>query len=287
LTILRKRENPLTYKNNKSNYKELKDVLPMKIAITGKGGVGKTTFAGVLSKVLAEDGYGVLAVDADPDANLPMALGIPEEKLSSITPLSEIKDIIAKRTEAVPGVFGQMFKLNPKVDDIPEKYCIEHDGIKLLVMGTVKAGGSGCICPEHAFLRALMQHLLLTPQEALIMDMEAGIEHLGRATADCVDAFIVVAEPGQRSIQTLKTIKKLALDIGIQKIFVVGNKIRTNEEKSFIINACENISILGFLPYDAALIEADRQGKTPFNKGECYTDEVRAIKDKILNLINN
>lgn len=287
MTILRKRENPLTYKNNKSNYKELKDVLPMKIAITGKGGVGKTTFAGVLSKVLAEEGYGVLAVDADPDANLPMALGIPEEKLSSITPLSEIKDIIAKRTEAVPGVFGQMFKLNPKVDDIPEKYCIEHDGIKLLVMGTVKSGGSGCICPEHAFLRALMQHLLLTPQEALIMDMEAGIEHLGRATADCVDAFIVVAEPGQRSIQTLKTIKKLALDIGIQKIFVVGNKIRTNEEKSFIINACENISILGFLPYDAALIEADRQGKTPFNKGECYTDEVRAIKDKILNLINN
>jgi len=284
---LRKRENLLTYKNNKSNYKELKDVLPMKIAITGKGGVGKTTFAGVLSKVLAEEGYRVLAVDADPDANLPMALGIPEEKLSSITPLSEIKDIIAKRTEAVPGVFGQMFKLNPKVDDIPEKYCIEHDGIKLLVMGTVKAGGSGCICPEHAFLRALMQHLLLTPQEALIMDMEAGIEHLGRATADCVDAFIVVAEPGQRSIQTLKTIKKLALDIGIQKIFVVGNKIRTNEEKSFIINACENISILGFLPYDAALIEADRQGKTPFNKGECYTDEVRAIKDKILNLINN
>ncbi len=287
MTILRKRENPLTYKNNKSNYKEIKDVLPMKIAITGKGGVGKTTFAGVLSKVLAEEGYRVLAVDADPDANLPMALGIPEEKLSSITPLSEIKDIIAKRTEAVPGVFGQMFKLNPKVDDIPEKYCIEHDGIKLLVMGTVKAGGSGCICPEHAFLRALMQHLLLTPQEALIMDMEAGIEHLGRATADCVDAFIVVAEPGQRSIQTLKTIKKLALDIGIQKIFVVGNKIRTNEEKSFIINACENISILGFLPYDAALIEADRQGKTPFNKGECYTDEVRAIKDKILNLINN
>ncbi|WP_213975522.1 AAA family ATPase [Tepidanaerobacter acetatoxydans] len=259
----------------------------MKIAITGKGGVGKTTFAGVLSKVLAEEGYGVLAVDADPDANLPMALGIPEEKLSSITPLSEIKDIIAKRTEAVPGVFGQMFKLNPKVDDIPEKYCIEHDGIKLLVMGTVKAGGSGCICPEHAFLRALMQHLLLTPQEALIMDMEAGIEHLGRATADCVDAFIVIAEPGQRSIQTLKTIKKLALDIGIQKIFVVGNKIRTNEEKSFIINACENISILGFLPYDAALIEADMQGKTPFNKSKCYTDEVRAIKDKILNLINN
>lgn len=287
MTILRKRENLLTYKNNKSNYKEIKDVLPMKIAITGKGGVGKTTFAGVLSKVLAEEGYGVLAVDADPDANLPMALGIPEEKLSSITPLSEIKDIIAKRTEAVPGVFGQMFKLNPKVDDIPEKYCIEHDGIKLLVMGTVKAGGSGCICPEHAFLRALMQHLLLTPQEALIMDMEAGIEHLGRATADCVDAFIVIAEPGQRSIQTLKTIKKLALDIGIQKIFVVGNKIRTNEEKSFIINACENISILGFLPYDAALIEADMQGKTPFNKSKCYTDEVRAIKDKILNLINN
>lgn len=259
----------------------------MKIAITGKGGVGKTTFAGVLSKALAEERYKVLAVDADPDANLPMALGFPEEKRSKITPLSEIKDMIAQRTEARPGISSQMFKLNPKVDDIPEKYCIEHEGVKLLVMGTVKMGGSGCICPEHAFLRALMQHLLLGPQEALVIDMEAGIEHLGRATADCVDAFIVVVEPGQRSIQTLKTIKKLAEDIGVKKIFAVGNKIRTEEEKEFINTACEGIPVLGFLSFDSDLMEADRLGQTPFNTCIHYTHEVESIKDNIFNLINN
>ncbi|NLZ53815.1 MAG: AAA family ATPase [Thermoanaerobacteraceae bacterium] len=259
----------------------------MKIAITGKGGVGKTTFAGVLSKVLAEEGYKVLAVDADPDANLSMALGFPEEKISNITPLSEIKDIIAQRTEARPGIIGQMFKLNPKVDDIPEKYCIEHDGVKLLVMGTVKAGGSGCICPEHAFLRALMQHLLLGSQEALILDMEAGIEHLGRATADCVDAFIVVVEPGQRSIQTLKIIKKLAGDIGVKKIFAVGNKIRSQEEREFIIKACDDIPVLGFLSYDPDLIEADRLGQTPYKTCIHYTHEVKSIKGNIITFINH
>jgi len=259
----------------------------MKIAITGKGGVGKTTFAGVLSKVLAEDGYKVLAVDADPDANLSMALGFPEEKISSITPLSEIKDLIAQRTEARPGLTGQMFKLNPKVDDIPEKYCIEHEGVKLLVMGTVKAGGTGCICPEHAFLRALMQHLLLGSQEALIMDMEAGIEHLGRATADCVDAFIVVVEPGQRSIQTLKTIRKLAGDLGIKKVFAVGNKIRNQEERDFIQKACENVPVLGFLNYDSDLVEADRMGQDPFKTCIHYTSQVKSIKDSLVKLIND
>jgi len=259
----------------------------MKIAITGKGGVGKTTFAGVLSKVLAEGGYKVLAVDADPDANLSLALGFPEEKTSSITPLSEIKDIIAQRTKARPGITGQMFKLNPKVDDIPEKYCIEHEGVKLLVMGTVKSGGSGCICPEHAFLRALMQHLLLGSQEVLILDMEAGIEHFGRATADCVDAFIVVVEPGQRSIQTLKTINKLAGDIGVKKIFAVGNKIRNQEEKDFLIKACDDIPVLGFLTYDPDLIEADRLGQTPFNTCIHYTHQVESIKDSILMMIDN
>jgi len=258
----------------------------MKIAITGKGGVGKTTFAGTLSRIFAREGYRILAVDADPDANLASALGLPEHLLENITPLSKMKDIIAQRTEAVPGTFNKMFKLNPKVDDIPEKFCVEHEGVKLLTMGTVKMGGSGCICPEHAFLRALMQHLLLGMDEALIIDMEAGIEHLGRATADSVDAFIVVVEPGKRSIQTLKTIKKLALDIGVKTIAAVGNKIRSQDEQEFIIKECDEIPILGFLSYDPCLMKVDRMGKSPFDGCAEYTSEVSKTMIKIEELIN-
>lgn len=259
----------------------------MKIAITGKGGVGKTTFAGTLSRLYAKEGYKVLAVDADPDANLASALGLSEDQQANITPLSKMKDIIAQRTEAVAGTFNKMFKLNPKVDDIPEKFCIEHEGVRLLTMGTVKMGGSGCICPEHAFLRALMQHLLIGTREALIIDMEAGIEHLGRATADCVDAFIVVVEPGQRSIQTLKTIKKLAEDIGVKNIAAVGNKIMREDEKHFIIKACEkdDIPVLGFLSHNSHLMEVDRMGRSPFDLCRDYTLEVTKIKAEIDNLI--
>jgi len=253
----------------------------MKIAITGKGGVGKTTFAGVLSRIYAQESYKVLAVDADPDANLASSLGFPEEKLKSITPLSEMKELIAQRTDAVPGMFGQMFKMNPKVDDVPERYCVEHEGIKLLIMGTVKEGGAGCICPEHAFLRALMQHLLLRKNEVLIIDMEAGIEHLGRATADAVDAFVVVVEPGKRSIQTLFTIEKLAKDIGVKNILAVGNKIRNDEEREFIAKACKHIPVMGYLSFDTELVEADRMGISPYGKCENYTKEVRQIKERI------
>ncbi|WP_422446150.1 AAA family ATPase [Thermoanaerobacterium sp. DL9XJH110] len=257
----------------------------MKIAVSGKGGVGKTTFAGILSKLYAAGGYKVLAVDADPDSNLASALGFPPDALNKITPLSEMKDLIAQRTEAVPGVFGQMFKLNPKVDDIPERYCVEHDGVKLLVMGTVKKGGTGCICPEHAFLRALMQHLLLDLREILIIDMEAGIEHLGRATADAVEAFIVVVEPGLRSVQTLHSISRLAGDIGVKKIFAVGNKIRSDEERNFITNSCGRIPVLGFMSYDSGVAEADRLGISPYEKCEKTVEEVRLIKVRLEELL--
>lgn len=258
----------------------------MKLAITGKGGVGKTTFAGSLAKAYAADGYKVLAIDADPDANLAQALGFPDEKLEKITPLAEMKDLIANRTEAVPGIFGQMFKLNPKVDDIPQKYCIEHNGIKLLTMGTVKSGGSGCICPEHAFLRALMQHILVDSKEVLIIDMEAGIEHLGRATADSVDAFIGVVEPGKRSVQTLKTIKKLARDIGVKNVFAVGNKVIKPQDKEFIINSCSDLPVMGFLSFNIELPDVDQKGLSPYEECQSLAEEVEFIKGKIEELLN-
>ena len=202
----------------------------MKIAITGKGGVGKTTFSSMLSRMFADDGYRVVAVDADPDANLGLALGFPKEVYDSIVPISEMRKLISERTAAETGTFNKMFKLNPKVDDIPENYCKEYNGVRLLTLGTVDFGGSGCVCPEHVLLKRLCSHLILQNKDVVVMDMEAGIEHLGRGTAQGVDAFIVVVEPGERSLQTYRKVKSLGKDIGIKQVFVVGNKMRNKED---------------------------------------------------------
>ena len=186
----------------------------IKLAVTGKGGVGKTTVSSLLCKAFIDSGYSVLAVDADPDANLATAIGFKEE--IDIPPLTEMKELIEERTGAKPGSVGSFFKLNPKVDDLPEKLWKEKNGIKLLRMGTVKKGGGGCICPESAMLKTMVQNLLLFRKEAVIMDMEAGIEHLGRATAQAVNPLIVVVEPGKRSMETARQIKSLAEDIKLK-----------------------------------------------------------------------
>ena len=144
-------------------------------------------------------------MDADPDANLAMALGVPDPE--NLVPLSQMKEMIAERTESQPGSMGGFFKFNPKVDDIPEKYARQIDGIKLIIMGGVKKGGSGCVCPESVLLRTLVTHMVLLRDEVVVMDMEAGIEHLGRATAQGVDRLIIVVEPGRRSIETACTSK--------------------------------------------------------------------------------
>jgi len=182
----------------------------MKLAITGKGGVGKTTTASLLARIYAAEGKQVIAIDANPDANLATALGISAEEAQRITPIVEMKDLIEERTGANKGSMGGFFKVNPKVDDIPEKFSIRKDGICLLIMGTVKKGGSGCLCPEGALLKSLLSHLVLGRSEVVIIDMDAGVENLGRGTAKGVDAFIIVAEPGQRSFQTARAIRKLA-----------------------------------------------------------------------------
>jgi CO dehydrogenase maturation factor len=236
----------------------------MKIAISGKGGVGKTTLAALLIKYFRDQGNKVLAVDADPDANLALALGVPDPE--TITPISDMKDLVAERTESQPGKMGGFFKMNPKVDDIPEKFSRQLDGgnIKLIVMGGVKKGGSGCICPESVLLRTLITHLVLLRGEVVVMDMEAGIEHLGRATAKGVDRLIVVVEPGRRSIETARHVKQLARDLGLQKVAVVGNKIRTPSDREFLQKHLPDLPILGFLPFDEKVIQADLQGRPPY-----------------------
>lgn len=253
----------------------------LKIAVTGKGGVGKTTLSALLAALYAEDGYKVLAVDADPDANLGAALGFSTEELCGITPISAQKGLIAERTGAEPGGFGKFFKINPKVDDIPERFAIGRDGLKLLVMGTVDTGGGGCICPEHVILKNLMSHLIIDANEVVIMDMEAGLEHLGRGTAGMMDAFLVVLEPGERSVQTYDRIRELAADLGIKQVKAVGNKIRNAEDENFISRRVPESDLVGFLPYSDQIMEADRAGMSPYEPGSPATLAAIGIKERI------
>jgi len=235
----------------------------MKIAISGKGGVGKTTFAALLARTLNSMGKRVLAIDADPDANLAAALGIPGSE--SITPIAQMKELIYERTEMKSGTIGGFFKLNPTVDDLPDKLSIQFENIKLMRLGGIQKGGAGCICPESTLLKALVTHIVIGRDETVIMDMEAGIEHLGRATATSVDRLIVVVEPGKRSLETFEHIKKLAGEIGLNAISVVANKIRNTREEDFIRNQINDTELLACLPYETAFIDADLNGESPFN----------------------
>jgi len=252
----------------------------MKIAVTGKGGVGKTTISAALCFAFAEKGYKVVAIDADPDANLATALGFPEDV--KITPISELKDLIEERTGAKPGTSGGFFKLNSKVDDLPEKLAVEYNGIRLMLMGTIKKGGSGCVCPESVLLKSLVQHLVLFSNEVVIMDMEAGIEHLGRATAKAVNHFIVVLEPGMRSVETALKIKELADDVGINSIYGIANKIRKESDRNFFEQKVADIQMLGYIPYDEEVIEADLSRLSIWDHGKEVIKEVRKIVDKMV-----
>ncbi|MBM4274938.1 MAG: carbon monoxide dehydrogenase [Deltaproteobacteria bacterium] len=251
----------------------------MKIAISGKGGVGKTTLAALLIKYFADQGKKVLAVDADPDANLALALGISDPE--TIVPLSQMKEEIASRTESQPGKMGGFFKLNPKVDDIPEKFSRRLDGIKLIVMGGVKKGGSGCICPESVLLKTLVTHMVLLRDEVVVMDMEAGIEHLGRATAKGVDKLIVVVEPGRRSMETAHQVRKLAEDLGLHKVAVVANKVRQASDLDFIKEHLKGLPLLGYLPFDEKIIEADLKARPPYEVIPELLETAREIAEKL------
>ena len=231
----------------------------MKIAVSGKGGVGKTTLSAFLCRWFADRGHTVLAIDADPASNLGMALAIPGAE--NLPPITEMKDLISERTGARPGSMGGFFKLNPKVDDLPEKIALKQGNIRLLVMGGVKQGGSGCLCPENAMLKSLVAHLMLSRGEVVIMDMAAGIEHLGRGTAQAVDRLIVVVEPGRRSLDVARRIRNLAADIGVTTFAVVGNKVRGPEDRHFLERALEGFPLLGFIPYDQQIIQADLRGE--------------------------
>ena len=222
----------------------------MKIAVSGKGGVGKTSVAAGLVLFFKNQGKRVIAIDADPDANLAATLGFSASERPA--PISELKKIILERT----GEVGSFFKLNPKVDDIPDKFSAKKGNIRLLEMGTVKKGGSGCVCPESAFLKALLSHIFLNRDEVVVVDMEAGVEHLGRGTAQSVEKFLIVVEPNNTSLDTAKKINSLAEGLGIKDISVIGNKIRSGKDKDFIDKNLKDIKIQGYISMDEALLNS-------------------------------
>jgi CO dehydrogenase maturation factor len=249
-----------------------------KIAITGKGGVGKTTLAALLAHIYAEAGQPVIAIDADPAASLAYALGMPEEVAAQVAPIAEMEDLIYERTGAKPGTSGGFFKINPRVDDIPDRFSVLHRDIRLLQLGTISKGGSGCICPESAVLKSLVTYAILYRDEVMILDMEAGIEHLGRATAGGVDAFLIVVEPGRRSLSTAQNIRQLAIDIGVTHCYVVGNKVRDEADRDYIRRSLPpDLSVIGFLSANPQAVEADMRGEAIFDAVPELVTEARQI----------
>jgi len=250
----------------------------MKIAITGKGGVGKTTLSGLLARLYAAEGRKVLAVDADPDANLASALGISPDAAKKALPLAEQADMIEERTGARPGSSAKVFSINPKVDDIPETYGVQHEGVRLLVVGKSREAGSGCFCPENTLLRRFISHLILRRDEVVILDMEAGL-------AGSVDAFIVVVEPGQRSLQTAKHIESLAQGLGVKQVFVVGNKVQRETDKEFVQKNLPGMTVLGYMSYTPDTVKADLDGRSPFDASPVAVEEARKIKTALDQLL--
>lgn len=250
----------------------------MKLAITGKGGVGKTTLTALLAQAYADAGRDVLAVDADPSPCLAGALGFPDELRAKLHPIAEMDALIEERTGAKPGTVGGFFTINPRVDDIPERFSVIHRGVRLLEMGSVDLGGSGCICPESAMLKTLFTHLMFRKDDVLLLDMYAGVEHLGRATVDFVDAMLVVVEPTRRSLGTAAQIKKLANDIKLDRLYLVGNKVRNEDEAKFLEAETPGMPVLGYLPADMKVQEADRLGIPVY-------DHVPALKDAALKIV--
>lgn len=259
----------------------------MKIAVAGKGGVGKTLLAGTLSRLLARDGFRVLAVDADPAMNLAYAVGIPPQEASKVTPIAEDTELIEERTGAKPGsAFGAFFSLTPTVEDIADRFgVVGPDGVRLLVMGTIRYGGSGCACPANALIRALIMHITLARRDVVVMDMEAGLEHLGRATVKGFDALICVVEPGAQSIETAGRINRLAKDINVKEVLAVGNKVSSPSDERFIEDSLTKmgIEVIGMIPFDREVLKADMRRIAPIdhNPSSPAISAIKRVEEKL------
>ncbi|MBD3195124.1 MAG: AAA family ATPase [Candidatus Lokiarchaeota archaeon] len=239
----------------------------MKIAVSGKGGVGKTLVAGTLARLFAKDKYNVLAIDNDSAMNLSYTLGIKQEIKDQITPISEMKDLVKERTE-VKGAGPGVYNINPKVSDIPDKYKVNGpNGLELLVLGGIEEPATGCLCPENALIRTLLHNLFVQRDEVIIVDFEAGLEHLGRGTAKGIDVMLVIAEPSQKSLDLCKRIIDLSRKLGIINIYLVANKVIDDSQLEIIFNRIEDwdIPLYHSIPYDSEVGQADLKGIPPID----------------------
>jgi CO dehydrogenase maturation factor len=242
--------------------------MSLKLAISGKGGVGKSTVAGALARLFAQGGRRVLAIDADPDANLASAIGLPAGLRETIHTISSERELIEERTGAKVREFGQMFKLNPEVADIAERYAVRHAGVDLLVLGAVRHAAGGCACPESVLLKSLVRHLVLKRGEVVILDMEAGIEHLGRGTAMGVDWMLIVVEPGRRSLETARRVRQMSSELGIRRFGIVLNKsINPVEDRAWVSTELGLDELAAVIPFDSRIAQADRLGLSVMELG--------------------
>jgi CO dehydrogenase maturation factor len=256
----------------------------LKIAIGGKGGVGKTTVCAGLAQLFAKSGFDVLAIDADPNANLASAFGIPAE--SSPVPLIKMKELIAERTGASKDAVGAYFRLNPKVNDLPQRHWLNFNGLKLLILGAITQAGSGCACPEGAFLKAMLTHTILQRQELVLVDLAAGVEFMGRASVQGIDALMVVVEPGGRSIQTANNMAKMAVELGIKNVAAIGNKITETSEIEAIKSQLKDITLLEALSYSRYIQQADLRRRPVIEADAEFMQQLGKAKDALVELIN-
>ena len=248
----------------------------MKIAVSGKGGVGKTLVAGTLARLFARDGYKVLAIDNDSAMNLSYTLGIDEDTKNKIVPISEMKQMIQERTN-VPGAGSGVYNINPEVADIPDRYKVKGpDGLELLVLGGIQEPATGCLCPENALIRTLLYNLFVKRDEVVIVDFEAGLEHLGRGTAKGIDVMLVVSEPSQKALDLSFKIIQLSKKLGIINIYLIANKL-IDEQQLDVVNELIkdwDVPLFHTIPYDTEIGKADLKAIPPLD----YAMDSSAIK---------